>query len=111
MTAHLSGEIKIAEGSGEYEGLHAVTLDGAIFTDNAMDAALARYVIECTPDVIAFAREQAESNDPMIFNLLKVVKFATQMIEKHPFSIDNALPTARGSLSLVSPGDEEEDEE
>lgn len=91
MTARLEGEVAIAEGSGEHEGRFAVGLDGVIFTDSIEDAALVRYLIEIIPETIAFAREQAESNKPIVFKLIDLFKWAEDIRERHVFSIGNAL--------------------
>lgn len=91
MTARLEGEVVVAEGSGEHEGRFAVGLNGVIFTDDIGDAALVRYLIECIPDTIAFAREQAESNKPVVFKIIDLFKFAEDMRERHVFSIENVL--------------------
>jgi hypothetical protein len=93
MTARLEGEVAIAEGAAEHDGHFAVGLNGVIFTDNLEDAALVRYLIECIPDTLAFAREQAASSKPIVFKIIDLFKFAEEMRDRHSFSIDNALGT------------------
>jgi hypothetical protein len=100
MTARLEGEVAVAEGAGEHEGIYAVVLNGAIFADDLEDAALVKYLIECIPDTLAFANEQVRSNKPIVFKIIDLFKWAEGMRERHAFSIANSLES-HGGRALI----------